>query len=323
MLDVVQVVPQLLDLFIQVRCVPIANLCPSRDPRPYHRAEGIVRNRLAALRSISRDQDQEFKLGNTLRSRTHQGHVTLEDIQELGKLIKPELPEPSSNPRDTIAVVLEPEGCIPVMRVHGSKLDHFEALTGHAHTILDAEYRTTRIELDRQSNQSEQGGKADHTDHRHQEADPPCDGQMETGLSEVLPKDQAARREQLDGELSGQPLVDLHAVFDDDPLHPRLEELLEGKLAAPLSTREDDPVRSVLLDHLAKLVDVLHHAEDDVMWPGPQLSDEQICQGTPSEQDYTLGDRAAPEDPRGHTPSQRPQSFRACERDSHGEVAAA
>ena len=185
-LDVVQVVPQLLDLFIQVRCVPIANLCPSRDPRPYHRAEGIVRNRLAALGSISRDQDQEFKLGNTLRSRTHQGHVTLEDIQELGKLIKPELPEPSSNPRDMIMVVLEPESCIPVVRVHGSKLDQFEALTGHAHTILDAEYRTTRIELDRQSNQSEQGGKADHTDHRHQEADPLCDGQMETGLSEVL-----------------------------------------------------------------------------------------------------------------------------------------
>ena len=137
--------------------------------------------------------------------------------------------------------------------LHGAKLDQFKSPSAQTHPFLDEEHGAGGIQLDRQRDQTEERSENDQPDRRSQEADHTPQRRSQSGLPEVLGEDETARRERLDGELPGQPLVDLHAVLDENPPHPGLQELLDGKLATPFRHRDDDPVWTGLLDHLAKL----------------------------------------------------------------------
>ena len=111
---------------------------------------------------------------------------------------------------------------------------------------------------------------------------------MKTGLPEVLREDKVDRRERLDGELSGQPLVDLCAVLDDDPPHPGLQELLDWKLATPLSHRDDDPVWLRLLDLLVELCGVIHDVDHGAQGLGVERLPQQAGQRCRSQNEHAL-----------------------------------
>src|SRR5439155_18586094 len=161
---------------------------------------------------------------------------------------------------------------------HGAKLDQFKSPSAQTHPFLDEEHGAGGIQLDRQRDQTEERSEHDQPDHRSQEADPTPERRSQSGLPEVLGEDKTARRERLDGELSGQPLIDLYAILDEDPSHPGLQELLDGKLATPFRHRDDDPVWAVPLDHLAKLVGVLRHAYHAAIRLSRELHDELASQ---------------------------------------------
>src|SRR5438876_1195091 len=89
--------------------------------------------------------------------RTHEVHVAPEDVDELGKLVQPKLPQPHPDARDPIAVVLLPLGLRPADRAHGAELDQLEGLPVQPHALLDEEHGTTRVELDQQHDEADEG----------------------------------------------------------------------------------------------------------------------------------------------------------------------
>ena len=148
--------------------------------------------------------------------------ITAENAQALRDLVEAKLPQPSSDPGDAGGVVLEPHRGFIGHRVHGAKLDQCERLAAHADAILDDEERAPRIELDRQGDEGEEGSERHQRDDGEQKTQRSTGRQLEPGLLEVLRIGEIARRERLDGELAGQALIHLRAVFDGDTANPGL-----------------------------------------------------------------------------------------------------
>ena len=57
---------------------------------------------------------------------------------------------------------------------------------------------------------------------------------------------EAARRQRLDGDLAGEPLVAVDAVFDHDAAHARVEQLAHRQPAAPIGEGDDDAIGAQL-----------------------------------------------------------------------------
>ena len=93
-LDVVQVVPHLLDLLLEVVRVPVADLGPAGDAGPGQRANGVVRDLFAALGRVAQHGHEQREVRKGMRSGPDQVHVAAEHVDELGQLVQPESPEP-------------------------------------------------------------------------------------------------------------------------------------------------------------------------------------------------------------------------------------
>src|SRR5262249_37549809 len=78
-LDVVQVVPHLLGLFLEIVRVPEPDLRPAGDARADGRSQRVVRNTL----------DEELHVRRRVRPRADKIHVAADDVDELRKLVEP------------------------------------------------------------------------------------------------------------------------------------------------------------------------------------------------------------------------------------------
>src|SRR5438067_2281450 len=82
MLDVVEIIAHLLDLFVESVGVAVTDLCPAGDSWTHHRTEGVVRNWLAAFGRVARDENEQGEVRGGMRTRADQIHVTFEDVDE-------------------------------------------------------------------------------------------------------------------------------------------------------------------------------------------------------------------------------------------------
>ena len=85
-----------------------------------------------------------------MKARTHQGHMTEQNIDQLGEFIKALAPEPGAKWRDPGIVLSCLFGPVsdPGGSVHGSKLELLENPALIAESLLTGEYRTAGGELD-------------------------------------------------------------------------------------------------------------------------------------------------------------------------------
>src|SRR5262249_13779960 len=127
--DVVKVVLHLLDFFLEIVGIPIADLCPSCDAREDGQAEEVVRNLLT----------EEFKVGDRMWPGTDEVHVPADDVDELRKLVEAELPQPFTHSGDAVGIVANPLGLLRGDS-HGAKFEELERSPMETDTVLDEEY---------------------------------------------------------------------------------------------------------------------------------------------------------------------------------------
>ena len=100
------------------------------------------------------------ELGDRGRPGSHQGHISLQDIEELGELVQRGLADEFSHPgnagivlhleHEAIHLVLLHESRLPGLRIdiHGTELVDFEESAVLSHSFLGEKYRTRGIQLD-------------------------------------------------------------------------------------------------------------------------------------------------------------------------------
>ena len=76
-----------------------------------------------------------------LRPGTHQAHVPLEDVEELGQLVDGQLPQDGAKPGLAVVHVPAPAGVLVRVDPHGAELVHFEELFVPAHPLLPEDHR--------------------------------------------------------------------------------------------------------------------------------------------------------------------------------------
>src|SRR5439155_17656724 len=98
--------------------------------------------------------------------------------------------------------------------MHRAELDQLEGPSGQPHALLDEEHGAPRVQLDQEPDQAEDGSQDDQSDRRPKEAESPRECELKARRMEVRGKDDAAWRERLEGELSGQALIGVGGVLD-------------------------------------------------------------------------------------------------------------
>ena len=85
-----------------------------------------------------------------------------------------------------------------------------------ARALLHEQHRARRIQLDQQGNQRQQRGDEEQADRGSEDADQTRGDFGRAMVAESLRQDQRARPERLDGDLPGDPLVQLDGVVNVD-----------------------------------------------------------------------------------------------------------
>src|SRR2546428_780411 len=87
-LDVIEVVTHLLDLFLEAVRVAVPDLCPPGDAGPHRRTERVERDLLCEQRDVR----------GGMRPRADEVHVAAQDVDELRQLVEPEASPPFPHP---------------------------------------------------------------------------------------------------------------------------------------------------------------------------------------------------------------------------------
>ena len=141
--------------------------------------------------------------------------------------------------------------------------------------------------------------------------------QVEMTLSELARRDQVARRQRLDGNLSREALVTFDAVFDHDPAHPRFEQRAHREPAAPIGQGDDNAIGAQVGDDRAQprkwtgqtrgiqdvaLVEVVDDAGQTLPPGGSagEFLDQLARQLTRPDDQHPLGGSQAPDHARPH-----------------------
>src|SRR5207245_10593801 len=135
-----------------------------------------------------------------------------------------------------------------------------------------------------------------------------------------------ARHERLDGELPGQPFVDLDAVLDNDAVGPGLQKIMNRQPSAALSQRRHDPAGTNLLDDVAEVPagtqkqvtrdnwvrrqDVIDYTDDLTMLPSFKLRNQGLSQRRGSQNQHAIEEQAALHDSIGRGPDEQQQTSR-------------
>src|SRR5207253_7448629 len=135
-LDVIEVIPHLFSLFLEIIRVVITHLCPAGDTGQNRAAQRVIRNCAS----------EELLVGDRMRPRSYQVHVAADHIDKLGQFIESQSAQPSSNARDATEVVLDPFGGRTLDRLHRPELHELEWSTTFAEASLTEQNRAARVE---------------------------------------------------------------------------------------------------------------------------------------------------------------------------------
>ena len=130
------------------RCgVPKSDLGPAGDAGSHRVAEVVIGN--LAPEFLNEDR--------TLRSRTHQAHLSLHHVDQLRQLVNAPFPEPAADSGDPGVLHDCPAGAILFsILAHRAELPHHVWLATQTDPHLPVEHRTVRFELDEGADESEQ-----------------------------------------------------------------------------------------------------------------------------------------------------------------------
>src|SRR5262245_52707922 len=128
---------------------PAVDLGPAGDARLHLVAEHVTRHTAPEL----------FDEAGSLRSGTDQAHVAPQHIEELRQLVKTPAPQESAQPRPARIVGSRPHrpGLSLGVHPHRAKLQHSEASSVDAHSLLAVQHGTRRGELDRDHDSEHRG----------------------------------------------------------------------------------------------------------------------------------------------------------------------
>src|SRR5258708_24756165 len=160
-LDVVEVVTHLLDLFFEAVRIAIPDLRPARDAGPDRGSKGVERDLLGKQGDVRR----------RVRPRPDEIHVPAQDVDKLWQLVEPEAAQPLPEPRDPLRVVPGPLRAVGGRRPHRPELHEPEGAAAGALAALDEEDRAGRVELDGERNDGEGRRERHETDDRDHQAD--------------------------------------------------------------------------------------------------------------------------------------------------------
>ena len=113
---------------------------------------------------------------------------------------------------------------------------------------MAVENRARRLELDGRGHQQHDGGSQDESAECQGDVEEALDDLRPGSLHEAIRKDEPARSQRGNENLSGRLLVKSGPVLDSDPTQAALQQGLGGKVPAAVHLGDHDQVRVKLFD---------------------------------------------------------------------------
>ena len=179
-----------------------------------------------------------------MRPRTHEVHVTTDDIDQLRQLIESKSPQPASYPGDAFEIVLTPFRRRAIDVTHGSKLDQLEGSHPLSETSLPEQHATSGIELDGQGDDSQNRREYHDQDQRRDEAQYPLRRLEDPRLPELLRGDELACRNALNGQLTAEVFVSVGNFLNNDSIQLEFEKLGRWHSSPPIGEGQNDSIGS-------------------------------------------------------------------------------
>src|SRR6185437_11869189 len=216
--DVVEIVFQLHKCIAIGIAVLVVNLRPTGDSGLHGMALAVTGD------AIGKHLDK-FR---AFRPRSHDGHIALHDVPELGQLVETQFSQNTPNRRDAWVVLSRPDraGCRFRVHVHGTKLIERKNTSVHADSPLPVEDRPARTGFDGQSNQDHNRQSTEKPAKPKQDRVDALGGERLLARSKLRGEDKLRYLDLTDADTLRGHFIRIGGVFDHDTGEVDLEKFL-------------------------------------------------------------------------------------------------